>query len=381
MKSKSAALLMVSGILSCWGLPACLSTPAEMDSRPLGDDGPGTPPPDLRPDVIAVSVLGPTGALPVKGDMLELTLAVQNLGAGSGTVTLRPLLTSARFNDFVDVSLEPITFTLGGRETREVSLSVEPIVIDAAKGKHFALNRGDYDLSGVIVDVAGEPLSVDTDFLGAAFTIAPSDVVFSAVVYDASYFERIGYDGTPETYMREAFDRATEVFTPESPGSSEGTYTAFDGFDDMMGVRQIFHAVGGLAASSAGGGFCEQVGAHARAVFGLTRDWDIDEANGNFTDPDHHGFDLLVGLTPEMGGGATCGWLGVQVSGQFGSDRSLDRSQLVVVHETGHLFGAPHCDPLQGYVMCGGEQHPHYVDDKIFVWHQVSLDVMQNRWR
>ncbi|XXX82467.1 hypothetical protein WMF30_27310 [Sorangium sp. So ce134] len=51
-------------------------------------------------------------------------------------------------------------------------------------------------------------------------------------------------------------------------------------------------------------------------MLGLTRDWDIDELNGNITDPDHHGLDILIGLTPEHGGGAACGWLGVQVSGQ-----------------------------------------------------------------
>ena len=88
--------------------------------------------------------------------------------------------------------------------------------------------------------------------------------------------------------------------------------------------------------------------------------------------------DLLVGLTPAMGGGATCGWLGTQVSGLFDFDLSLKRSQIIVVHEMGHIFGAPHCDPLQGYVMCAGEKHPHYIQRGVFVWHQESVDAMKN---
>ncbi|MGK3985857.1 hypothetical protein WME99_22610 [Sorangium sp. So ce136] len=48
--------------------------------------------------------------------------------------------------------------------------------------------------------------------------------------------------------------------------------------------------------------------------------------------------------------------------------------------ETGHLFGAPHCDPLQGYVICGGEHHPHYISDGLFVWHRDSFDMMQSLW-
>jgi hypothetical protein len=147
-----------------------------------------------------------------------------------------------------------------------------------------------------------------------------------------------------------------------------------------MGIEQHFLVLDGLAASEAAGGFCEQVAAHARTALGLTRDWDIDENQPAHTDVDHHGFDLLIGLTPEMGGGAACGWLGVQVSGVFGFDLSLERSQIIVVHETGHLFGAPHCDPLQGYVMCAGERHDHYQNGGVFVWHEVSRDAMSNRW-
>lgn len=46
-----------------------------------------------------------------------LTLTVQNLGATPGKVTLEPLLTSARFHDFVDVSLGTVAVDLEGERS------------------------------------------------------------------------------------------------------------------------------------------------------------------------------------------------------------------------------------------------------------------------
>jgi hypothetical protein len=102
------------------------------------------------------------------------------------------------------------------------------------------------------------------------------------------------------------------------------------------------------------------------------------------TVPAQHGFDLALGLTPDMGGGVNCGWLDVSV-GSF-IDRDADRQEIVLVHETGHMFGAPHCDdvgdgeggPLQGYVMCSGEKHANYPEQ--FVWHSTSRAAMMNHW-
>ncbi|WP_437502467.1 hypothetical protein [Sorangium sp. So ce1099] len=335
----------------------------------------------FEPDVTAVVVTNAAGLAPVKGDPLKITLTVTNPGTAAGTVVLRPRVTSARFNDFTDVQTGTVSAALGVGETKQITLTAGPILVDTAQGKRFALGRGAYTLSGVSVEPAGGTASLDTSFTGGAFSIGASDVIFNAVVYDQDYLDAIGYTGTAEAYLSDAFTRPSELFTPSSPGSSSGTYVLHpNGFDEMMGVQQIFHAVGGLPNNPSSGGFCEHVGAYARAVLGLTRDWDIDEAGGNYTDPDHHGFDILVGLTPELGGGAACGWLGVQVSGLFDSALSVGIGQLITVHETGHLFGAPHCDPLQGYVMCGGEHHPHYISDGLFVWHRDSFDVMQSLW-
>lgn len=73
--------------------------------------------------------------------------------------------------------------------------------------------------------------------------------------------------------------------------------------------------------------------------------------------------------------------LGVQVNGVFDYDLSIDRAQLLVTHESGHLFGAPHCDPKLGYVMCSGELHEHYKNNGTHVWHKESRDKMRNLFR
>ncbi|HEX5658776.1 MAG TPA: hypothetical protein VFX59_16365, partial [Polyangiales bacterium] len=92
-----------------------------------------------------------------------------------------------------------------------------------------------------------------------------------------------------------------------------------------------------------------------------------------------------IALTPDLAGGVACGWIDVQVSGFI--NRDLDRQQVIAVHETGHLFGAPHCDDvgngsggsLQGYVMCSGEKHEHYPEQ--FVWHSTSIAKMSSHWK
>jgi hypothetical protein len=76
----------------------------------------------------------------------------------------------------------------------------------------------------------------------------------------------------------------------------------------------------------------------------------------------------------------------VQVSGFI--NRDVDRQQVILVHESGHVFGSPHCGDvgngsggsLQGYVMCSGEKHERYPES--FVWHSTSIEQMSaSRWR
>jgi hypothetical protein len=148
----------------------------------------------------------------------------------------------------------------------------------------------------------------------------------------------------------------------------------------MLGVRQLFRTFPGFPGENVTEqGWCEDVGAYAAQVLGMQTGWTIAG-----TDPSHHGFDFAMGLTPDMGGGVNCGWLDVSV-GSF-IDRDVDRQEVVLVHETGHMFGAPHCDdvgdgeggPLQGYVMCSGEKHANY--PRQFVWHSTSRAAMSNHW-
>jgi len=353
------------------GLIAAFTITGACGGGATGDDAAETDAPTgpALPDVIAVQVDG----TPMKGDAIDVVITIANPG-GAGTVRVAPRVSTDRFTGFSNIPLGSADFALAAGETAEVRLSAGPFLESDAGW--FALGRANYVIPAVAMLVDGEARPDDETFDGGQFAIAASGALLQAVMYDEAYFTAIGWTDTPEAYLRGASTRASELF------ADPGTYTTYPGgFDEMMGIEQHFLALPGLMASDVAGGFCEQVAARARTALGLARDWDTDESQPSHTDAAHHGFDLLIGLTPEMGGGAACGWLGVQVSGLFGFDLSLDRSQIIVVHETGHLFGAPHCDPLQGYVMCAGEQHPHYRDNGIFVWHQVSRDAMADRWQ
>jgi hypothetical protein len=366
--------MRASALLSCV-VGSCVALSACGGGDPPGEEEP--PPVDaaeLGPataDVVSVSVTGPSGAAAKKGAPLHVAITVENRGR-AGSVRLSPAVTSARFADFTGVPLGTVELALAPAAMTTATLEVGSFLSDA--GGRYALGRGDYRIDAIGVALDGAAATTDEDFTGAAFTIAPSNAIFAATLYDQAYFTAIGWTDTPDAYMRSAFTRASELYDGTTYQAHAG------GFDQMMDVDQQFLVVPGLAASNGAGGFCEQVGAYARTALGLTRDWDADESQPSHTDVAHHGFDYLIGLTPAMGGGAACGWLGVQVSGVFNFDLSLERSQIILVHESGHIFGAPHCDPMQGYVMCAGEQHAHYRDDKIFVWHQASRDVMRNLW-
>jgi hypothetical protein len=234
--------------------------------------------------------------------------------------------------------------------------------------------------------VDGQPAVTDTDYSGASFHVDTSNAVLVPVVYDPRYFEQIqgNTSSSPEEYLRAVVTYPSEVFTPTTSNpAGPGNYQAFaGGFDEMMGVRHVFHAFQGFAKPSGQGqGWCEAAAASARTALNMAADWNRQPAQ---TRPERHGFDYLIALTPDMGGGVTCGWLDVQVSSLI--NRDLARQQIVAVHETGHIFGAPHCDDLgdgmggklQGYVMCAGEKNPHY--PAAFVWHSSSISQMRAHW-
>jgi hypothetical protein len=185
------------------------------------------------------------------------------------------------------------------RRSREASALTRgaerrPVLSDDARGKHYALGRGDYVVSGVAVAAAGGGAPVvDRAFTGGAFTVGASDAVLVPVVYDQRDFTQIaGFTGTPAAYMARAYSRPNQIFTPASAADPDGA----------------------------------------------------------------------------------------------GSYRDIDRQQVIAVHESGHIFGAPHCDDvgngsggaLQGYVMCAGEKHARYPGQ--FVWHSTSTAVMKPHW-
>ena len=325
-------------------------------------------------DIESVRVTNPSDGNPVKGDTIRFVITVKNTGGVTGSADIAPLITSVRFTDFTKVALPSINVTLTGAERKTVNLDVTPFVQDSATHKRYALGSSNYNIDSFKIKLGNADTS-DTTFTGSTFTIATSNAVFVPVIYDQAYFTTMGYTKGVMEYMTSSYTRPSEVFTPNASMSTTGTYVSHaGGFDQMMNIRHMFDPIPGFAASNSAGGFCEQAGSYARTALGLTSDW----RGPTSTNPGNHGYDYLIGLSQVMGGGATCGWLGIQVSGLFNFDLSLNRSQIIMVHESGHVFGAPHCDPSRGYVMCSGEVHDHYISQDLFVWLIDSRNTMRN---
>jgi hypothetical protein len=333
-------------------------------------------------DALSATVTGPTGAAPRKGDALTVKLHVNHAGTHAGRVRLTVLVDSARFSDFVGVPLGSVDVMVGPGES-DVTVSGGPFLSDPVKHKEYALGRGNYTLS-VKIEADGEEPTLDQWLDGAAFRLAASEALFGVVVYDQRYFDEIqGFTGTPHEYLDRVYSRPNQVFTPSNAADPDGagSFQNFPrGFDQMLGVRQLFRIFPGFPGEDVTKqGWCEDVGAYAAQVLGMPTGW-----TSAGTDPAHHGFDFALGLTPDVGGGVNCGWLDVSV-GSF-IDRDADRQEIVLVHEAGHMFGAPHCDDvgngrggaLQGYVMCSGEMHSNYPEQ--FVWHSTSRAAMYNHW-
>lgn len=335
-------------------------------------------------DVVSVSARGPDGKAPRKGDVLSLTLVIENRGAG-GTVELTPLLTSQRFSDYVAVPLAKQSVALcPGRS--EVVISGGPFLASEDNKKQFALGSGGYRVASIRSRQTGQGATSDTTYDGATFTIETSNALLVPVVYDQRYLQQLqgNTSSTPEAYLKHAFTRPNEIFTPSgSDPDGAGNYQRFNGgFDEMMNVRHLFRAFPGFPGeSTTAEGWCEDAAAYGKQVLGMQAEWNGQPSQ---TRPERHGFDYLIALQPDMGGGVACGWLDVQVSSFI--NRDLDRQQVIAVHETGHIFGAPHCDDvgngsggsLQGYVMCSGEKHAHY--PQAFVWHSTSRTQMRSHW-
>lgn len=336
-------------------------------------------------DVTGVSVRAADGGVLGKGAELAVELTVDVSATCVASATLMVRITSERFSDYENVPLGEVSIDLRpGIQT--VRVTGGPFLSDLERNKHYALGSGRYRVSEVELDLGGNAVNRDSEFDGAAFELASNSVLLIPVVYDQGYFDGIRglTTSTPEEYMTQVVTRPGALFTPTtSDPDGPGTYQRFEGgFDEMMGVHHLFHAFAGFPGeNTTTDGWCEDATAYGERVLGMAARW---ESRPDGTQPERHGFDYLIALTPDMGGGVACGWIDVQVSSFI--NRDLDRQQVVSVHESGHLFGAPHCNDvgngsggdLLGYVMCSGEIHERYPGE--FVWHQTSRDRMRNKW-
>lgn len=336
---------------------------------------------DLLPELVSLEVTNLEGEGPRKGERLLVEVTLRNLGSGVGQLALTPRLKSHRFTDFDAVPLGSVSGTLCEGET-VFRLEAGPFVDDEETGKHYALGSGDYTVIGVDIDGQSERLASDVDF-----NIATSGALLVPVVYAENYFENVSglsTDGVEE-YLLQSFTRPAQIFTPDSMQDPDGPgrFEEFPGgFDEMMGVQHHFRVFSGFPGEgTTSDGWCEDATYFAQETLGLAEPW---VTNQQVTRPERHGFDYLLALHPGLGGGVACSWIDVQVSGRIGND--VHRQQIVTVHETAHIFGAPHCDDLgngsgqnlQNYVMCSGEKHANYPEK--FVFHSESRRKMSSRW-
>lgn len=319
-------------------------------------------------DVLEMKVTNLDNQPPAKGDKINVEITVKNTGSAAGKVVLTPKISSSRFADYKNVTLPNIEKTLDGGETATVSMEVGPFLEDVKTEKRYALGRGEYFFESVVINND----KIDTNYSGRIFNVKPSTALLVPVIYNAQYLHKLNSTSGINNYLTSAFTRKVELY-------DNGNYTSYPGgFDEMMNVKHIFYPImtQNVSEYNLDDGLCEKATALAGDTLGLTGSWKGAEG----TQTANHGFDYLMALTPDSFGGVACGWINVQISGLFDFDLSVNRAQIVMIHETSHLFGSPHCDPLQSYVMCAGEKHQKYIDQGIYVYHINSRNQMSNRW-
>jgi hypothetical protein len=289
---------------------------------------------------------------------------------------------SHRFAEFDAIPLGTSSSTRVCPGESTITLRGGPFLSDDADRLQFALGSGDYRITGVRVEHDGQQ-ATDADLEGSGFTLASNNVLLVPLLYNQGYFDQIeGEWPSPEAYAIEAVTRRSEVFTPTTGDpDGEGTFVVHEGgYDQMMNVRHVFRSFPGFDGSfDSGENWCYGAMDYASQVLGLPQRW-----GGGGTRNDQHGFDYVIALSSNMGGGVAWSPYDVQVSGFI--NRDVDRQQVIAVHESGHVFDSPHCDnvgngsggSLQGYVMCSGEKHEHYPTQ--FVWHIESRKTMSSRW-
>ncbi len=340
----------------------------------------------LTAELVSIAVENESGEAPKKGDRLKFRVTLRNTGTGVGQFAVTPRITSQRFSDYENVPVGREEAILCEGET-VFEVETGPFLDDEERGKHYAIGSGGYTVSRLDLaplEASSEASEIMTD---TAFQVATSSALLVPVIYDPGYFESIPglTTDTPEAYLIQEFTRPVQVFTPDSSADQDGpgTFQEFPGgFDEMMNVRHMFRTFLGFPGeNTTEQGWCEDATYHAQNTLGMASAW---ETATQETRPERHGFDYLLAISPDLGGGVACSWIDVQVTGMIGNE--INRQQIVSVHETAHIFGAPHCDdlgngsggPLQNYVMCSGEKHANYPEK--FVFHSESRAKMSSRW-
>ncbi|RYZ57686.1 MAG: hypothetical protein EOP07_09215 [Proteobacteria bacterium] len=339
-------------------------------------------PATFTPAVTSLTVSNEAGSALLKGDSATIKLTFKNAGSKEGSIKVSPILTSKRFSDFKNVRLPTVDLKVLGGETKVASLIIPTFFKDVSNNKEFALNRGSYSLA-FDIEPEGGTKKTESALTGRDFEVGKSNVVFTAVFWEQAYFDKTKYTGGVEKYLAETFTRKGEILTPTQTDGSTGNFKSFPkGFDEMMAVKTVFKTFDGFSldtkADFSGTGILHQVEAFGKKRLGLLKDFQGTGCD-RLTHEDNHGFDMAIGMSHEGFGGIAwvCG--NTQASGVFDGDPSIGRSQMVLIHETGHNFGAPHCDPIQGFIMCSGEKHEHYAQSGQFVWHSNSIRDMQKK--
>lgn len=319
-------------------------------------------------DITELSISNSSGEIPKKGEALKIRITIKNTGGTSGKAILVPLVSSSRFSDFKNIKLKEVEHNIEAGKTEIITIEVGPFIYDESANKHFALGRGEYYISSILVNGESE-----NEFSGKIFNIQSSNALFVPVMVDPEYLKKIDWNDGIDSYLKMAFTRKVELY------DNNGNYTEFsNGLDEMMDINHIFYPIEtqNVSEHPQEGGTCEKAIALAKEKLGLINDWKGPVG----TQTENHGFDYLMVLSSDSFGGVTCGWINVQISGVFDYDLSVNRSQIILIHESSHIFGSPHCDPLQGYVMCSGEKHRKYLNEGIYVYNIDSKNQMSNRF-
>ncbi|MBC7661223.1 MAG: hypothetical protein H7249_16120 [Chitinophagaceae bacterium] len=345
--------------------PASAPTPASMPATSVVADV-------FTPVVTSAKVVNAAGNTPAKGEAAKLIVTLQNAGKKAGTFNLSSNLTSKRFSDFTNVNLGTLTVTLAAMESKSITLAFGPYLHDDTTKKEYAMGSGAYTLSFDIEQPSTAKKTI-TNAAGKDFSITNNNVVFTAVLWQQSYLDKVGYTQGLASWLDTGFNRRTAVYKGTS--NDQLLFDVYSGFDDMLGIKTMFKDFQGVNVSTADGAdILSQAQSEGKRLLGLKDNWHstCDER----ADKDNHGFDMNLTLISSGFGGLA--WLcgSTAVAGVFDGDPSIGRTQMVMIHEAGHNYGAPHCDPLQGYIMCSGEKNNDYIKDGTFVWHVDSVDAM-----